>query len=46
MGGGTGGGGGGGERVQENGASLQAMDILPAITHNRENKESIFSKNA
>ena len=30
--------------VQENGASLQAMDILPAITHNRENKESVFSK--
>ena len=30
--------------MQENGASLQAMDILPAITHNRENKESVFSK--
>ena len=37
-------GDGGGGRGQENGASLQAMDILPAITHNRENKESVFSK--
>ena len=38
------GGGTGGERVQENGASLHAMNILPAITHNQENKESVFSK--
>ena len=38
------GGGTGGERVQENGASLQAMNVLPAITHNQENKESVFSK--
>ena len=41
---GRGGRGDGGERVQENGASLHAMNILPAITHNQENKESVFSK--
>ena len=41
---GRGGRGDGGERVQENGASLQAMNVLPAITHNQENKESVFSK--
>ena len=39
-----GGRGDGGKRVQENGASLQAMNVLPAITHNQENKESVFSK--
>ena len=38
------GGGTEGERLQENGVSLQAMNVLPAITHNQENKESVFSK--